>query len=168
MRVRAIVVALCVGGCAGSRAGAPAVVVPPRQPAKAPASASPPGRGDLELGLGAVTTAAAGVLVGVGSYEAWRGVTVRDYCRRPESIADPDYTVYCTTPLGGDPFVASVVSSTLSLTLAVPVAVAGALLLRRGVKLRRTWHEGQQGASMSLKTWTIGQHGAGLSFGLRF
>lgn len=167
MRAGAIVVALCVGGCAGSHAGAP-VVVPPRQSARAQGSGTPPGRGDLELGLGAVTTAVAGVLVAVGSYEAWRGVHVRSYCRRPESIADPEYSVYCTTPLGGDPFVAAVVSSTLSLTFAVPIAVGGALLLRRGVQLRRAWLRERRAPSMSVKTWSIGQHGAGLSFGLRF
>jgi hypothetical protein len=168
MRFRAIVAAACVCGCARSHASAPAVVVPRRQPPGGQTSGTPPGRGDVELGLGAVTAAVAAVLVGVGSYEAWRGVQVRSYCRRPDAPADPEYGVYCTTPLGGDPFVAAVVSSTLSLTFAVPIAVASGFLLRRGVTLRRAWRTEQVAGKMSLQPWSIGQHGAGLSFGLRF
>lgn len=168
MRVRTIAVAACVCGCARSHAGAPAVVVPPRQPPGAGSSAAPPGRGDVELGLGVVTAAVAGVLVGVGSHEAWRGVQVRNYCRRPGTTVDENYAAFCTTPLGGDPFVAAVVSSTLSLTFAVPIAVASGFLLRRGVLLREAWRRAQDSRNMSLRPWSIGHHGAGLSLGLRF
>lgn len=166
--LRAIVAAACLCGCARAQAGAPAVFVPPRQPPRAQTSSAPPGRGDVELGLGTVTAAVAAVLVGVGSYEAWRGVQVRSYCRRPDAATDPEYEAFCATPLGGDPFVAAVVSSTLSLTFAVPIAVAGGLLLRRGVALRRAWRNEQVIKNMALRPWSIGQHGGGLSFGLRF
>lgn len=167
MRGPAIVVALMVVGCAGAHANAPAVVVPSQPRARERAGATA-GRGDVELGLGAITVAVAGVLVGVGSYEAWRGVQVRNYCRGPFPASAADYNAFCTTPLGGDPFVAAVVSSSLSFAFAVPIAVAGGLLLRRGVVNRQAWRRAQENNKMSLRPWPMGQHGAGLSFGLAF
>lgn len=161
-----MIVALCVAGCAGAQRAA--VVVPPRQPPAAASRAATSERGDVELGLGAVTTAVAGVLVGVGTYEAWRGVQVRRYCTREGAFDDPEYDAFCTTPLGGDPFTAAVVSSSLSFAFAVPIAVAGGFLLRRGVAARRAWKAGPGVKNMSLRAWSNGQHGAGLSFGLRF
>src|SRR5690606_10888764 len=104
----------------------------PRQAGDAKPSGASEGRGEVELGLGAITVAVAGALVGVGSYEAWRGARLRNDCRGPDALAGADYSAFCTTPLGGDPFVAAVVSSALSFAFAVPIAAGGGLLLRRG------------------------------------
>jgi hypothetical protein len=108
------------------------------------------------------------VLVGVGSYEAWHAGWLRSYCSQPPAIDDTSREATCVGPLGGDPAVTATVSSVLSLTFAVPIAVGGALLLRRGVKLRRAWLKEQAAGKMSVRPWSNGQHGAGLSFGLAF
>ena len=159
--------ALSVGGCSCAHANAPTVVVPPTRTSRDTSSTST-GRGEVELGLGVVTTAVAVALVGVGGYEAWRGARVRSYCRGPYPVADASFEAFCLTPLGGDPFVSAVVSSTLSFAFAVPIAAAGGLLLRRGVSLRQAWRRSQGDKKMSLQPWRMGQHGAGLSLGLRF
>lgn len=164
MRARSMIVALCVSGCA--RAQAPGVVVPPRQPPAAGATASE--RGDVELGLGVVTTAAAGLLLGLGSYEAWRAVQLRRYCQREPGFLDFSNFVYCTTPLGGNAVTARAVSSALSFAFAVPIAVGGGFLLRRGVVARRAWKAAQPLNNMSLRTWSDGQRGGGLLLDLRF
>lgn len=159
-----MIVAMSLCGCA--RAHATAVVVPPRQPPASRAATSE--RGDVEIGLGVVTTAAAGVLVGLGGYEAFRAVRVRRYCSQSGSFDDPNYPTYCTTLLGGDPFVPAVVSSSLSFAFAVPIAVAGGFLLRRGIVARRNWKAARALSNMSVRPWSNGHHGAGLWFGLRF
>ena len=169
MRVAAVLVACAVVGCAAPRAGAPTVVVPPRG-AEAAGDPSRGGteRGDVELGLGAVVEAAAGVLVAVGGYQAARGIGIRRYCEDPASYDDKDRPLRCTGLLGGDPFVAAIVSSSLAFAFSVPVAVAGGFLLRRGVLTRRAWLKAQGAKNMSVRPWTNGQNAAGLSLGLRF
>lgn len=154
--------------CAGARSGPP-VVLPPRG-AESAGDLSRGGseRGDVELGLGVVVEAVAGSLVAVGAYQAARGVGVRRYCEDPASYDDKDRPLRCTTLFGGDPFVASIVSSSLAFAFSVPIAVAGGLLLRRGVLARRAWRNAQVPQNMSIQPWTNGQHGAGLSLGLRF
>jgi hypothetical protein len=155
-----VVVMLC--GCA--RAQGAAVVVPPRQPPP-PAISE---RGDVELGLGAVTAAVSGALVGVGTHEALRAVRVRAHCSGEGASSDPDSMIVCTGPLGGDPFVAAVVSSSLSFAFAVPIAVASGFLLRRGIVTRRAWKAAQSKHKMSVRPWSNGQTQFGLSFGLAF
>ena len=169
MRGVAAVVVAGVLGCAGPRADAPRVVVPPRgaEPA-GDLSRGGTDRGDIELGLGVVTEVVAGVLVAVGGYQAARGVQVRRYCEDPASFDDPARTLRCTTLLGGDPFVAAFVSSSLAFAFSIPVAVAGGFLIRRGVLTRRAWLKAQGEKNLSLRPWTDGRHGGGLSLGLRF
>lgn len=169
MRVAAVLVACAVVGCAAPRAGAPTVVVPPRG-AEAAGDPSRGGteRGDVELGLGAVVEMVAGSLVAFGAYQAARGVGVRRYCDDPASFDDKDRPLRCTGLLGGDPFVASIVSSSLAFAFSVPIAVAGGLLLRRGLLARRAWRKAQVPKTLSLEPWTNGQRGAGLSLGWRF
>ena len=169
MRVGAEVLLACAVGCAAPRAGGPTVVVPPRGgEAAGELSRAGKDRGDVELGLGAVVEAVAGVLVAVGGYQAARGVEVRRYCEDPASYDDKDRPLRCTGLLGGDPFVAAIVSSSLAFAFSVPVAVAGGFLLRRGVLTRRAWLKTQGAKNMSVRPWTNGQNAAGLSLGLRF
>lgn len=113
-----------------------------------------------------MTAAAAGALVAFGSYQAWRGVQIRRYCGASSSFDDPNYDVYCTTPFGGDPFVGAIVSSSLALALSAPIAVAGGLLLRRGVLIRRAWRQARP--KVSVHAWPAGWHGGGLSIGGAF
>ncbi|MDC0721031.1 hypothetical protein [Nannocystis bainbridge] len=162
MRALATIVAMLCGCARGSGA---AVVVPPRQPPPSRAPLSE--RGDVEIGLGAVTTAVAAALVGVGTFEAVRAARVREACRSG-AMSEIDETVVCSGPLGGDPFVAAVVSSSLSFAFAVPIAVGGGFLLRRGIVARKAWKSGQPGNKMSLRPWSNGQTHVGLTFGLRF
>lgn len=166
--MRAIAGILAVGlACARSDA-ASHVVVPPRgQEPAVDLSRGGTERGDVELGLGVVTSVVAASLVGHGGYQAWRGVEVRRYCDEPSSFDDPNYTVFCSTPFGGDPFVAAIVSSSLSFAFAVPIAVAGGFLLRRGVLTRRAWRA-RQAPKLSVQPWPIGQRGGGVSLGVSF
>jgi len=157
-----IVTMLC--GCA--RAHGSAVVMPPRQPPASRAAISE--RGDVEIGLGAVMAAVAGVLVGVGSYEAHRAVRTRSFCSHPDAGGHPEYSTHCMGPLGGDPYVAAVVSSSLSFAFAVPIAVASGFLLRRGIVTRRAWKAGRPIDKMSFRPWSNGQTNIGLTFGLAF
>lgn len=164
MRIAAALVAVCMAGCARAQQSSPRVVTPPR-------GAEPAGdlsrggteKGDVELALGAITGAVAGALIGVGSYEAWRAVQVRSYCQSPASFDDPNFPVFCSTPLGGDPFAAAIVSSSLSLAFSLPVAVASGFLLRRGVLARRAWRARATG--LSLRPWSDGQRAGGLALG---
>lgn len=171
MRIAAALVAVCVAGCARAQHGAngsPPVVVPPR--GAEPASDLSRGgaeKGDVELALGAVTGGVAAALIGVGGYEAWRAVQVRDYCQSPASFDDANYMAFCTTPLGGDPFVTAIVSSSLSLAFSLPVAVASGFLLRRGVLTRRAWHRARA-AKLSVGTWSAGQQAGGLRLRVDF
>ncbi|MCY0989828.1 hypothetical protein OV203_22005 [Nannocystis sp. ILAH1] len=162
MRASATIVAMLCG-CA--RAQGTAVVVPPRQPPPSLAPLSE--RGDVEIGLGAVTAAVSGALVGVGTYEAVRAVRVRSICTGQSADPERDPTIVCTGPLGGDPFVAAVVSSSLSFAFAVPIAVASGFLLRRGIATRRAWKAGANN-KMSVRPWSNGQTQFGLTFGLAF
>lgn len=152
--------------CGCARAHGTAVVVPPRQPPPSRAPLSE--RGDVEIGLGAATAAVSGALVGVGTYEAVRAVRVRSYCADPGSDPELDPTIVCTGPLGGDPFVAAVVSSSLSFAFAVPIAVASGFLLRRGIVTRRAWKAAQSVGKLSVRPWSNGQTHVGLTFGLAF
>lgn len=163
MRASSMIVALCVSGCA--RGQATGVVVPPRQP---PGAARASERGDVELGLGVVTAVVSGVLLGVGTYGAWRAAEVRRYCGKPEASDDREYDAFCTTPFGGDPAVGAAVSSSLSFAFAVPIAVASGFLLRRGVTARRAWQQARPASNLSLRAWSNGQHSAGLRLDLRF
>lgn len=164
MRSVAAVLSLALA-CARADAGS-RVIVPPRgaEPAGDPSRGGTE-RGDVELGLGVVTSAAAVSLVAFGSYQAARAVEVRRYCGQPASFDDPNYEVVCSTPFGGDPFVAAIVSSSLSFAFSVPIAIAGGFLIRRGVDARRAWRRAHK---VTLQPWPVGQRGGGLSLGLAF
>jgi hypothetical protein len=176
MRSAALLVAVCLAGCARAQQdpaargakGSPPVILPPR--GAEPASDLSRGgaeKGDVELALGAVTGGVAAALIGVGSYEAWRAVQVRNYCQSSDSFDDADYMVFCTTPLGGDPFVTAIVSSSLSLAFSLPVAVASGFLLRRGVLTRRAWQKARN-TKLSVTPWSMGQQAGGLRLRVDF
>ena len=159
-------------GCAG-RAD-PNVVLPERisrSNASTP-DPGPPDRGDIEIALGVVTTAVAATLVVLGGLSARQAATLRDICRgSPAYISEmPDPRCFDST--GFDPFVAATVSSALAFTFAVPIAVGGGFLLRKGVRMRQVFRSefrSEQGAAkLSLRPWLEGQRGAGLGLSLRF
>lgn len=155
-------------GCAG-RAD-PNVVLPER-PGRGKARAPDPGptdRGGLEIALGAVTTAVAATLVVLGSFGAREAATLRDICRGPPDFISQLPDPRCMDPTGFDPFVAATVSSALAFTFAVPIAVGGGFLLRKGVRMRRAFRREQGAANLSLRPWLEGQRGAGLGLSLRF
>jgi len=166
---RGVALALALAtGCAG-RAD-PNVVLPERV-GRGKSSAQNPGpsdRGDIEIVLGAVTTAVAATLLVLGSFGARQAATLRDICRgRQDFITElPDSR--CVDPTGFDPVVAATVSSALAFTFAVPIAVGGGFLLRKGVRMRRAYHREQGAARLSLRPWIEGQRGAGLGLSLRF
>jgi hypothetical protein len=174
MRIAATLVAVCVAGCARAQhdravggKGSPPVVLPPRGAEPASDLSRGADRGDVELALGAVTGGVAAALIGVGSYEAWRAVQVRSYCQSPDSFDDANYMAFCTTPLGGDPFVTAIVSSSLSLAFSLPVAVASGFLLRRGVLMRRAWQKARS-TKLSVAPWSMGQQAGGLRLRVDF
>jgi len=123
-------------------------------------------RGDIEIALGAVTTAVATTLVVLGSYGAYQASTLRGICSGDiiRDLPDPR----CVDPTGFDPVVAATVSSALAFTFAVPIAVGGGFLLRKGVRMRRAYQREQAATKLSFRPWLEGQRGAGLAFSLRF
>lgn len=155
-------------GCGGRPV--PGVVTPER-----PTRAAPQGkdRGDVEISLGSVTTAVAATLVGLGIYGAWRSVKIREYCSAPPDVitefdtTDPVYESVCNDLSGVDPGRAAAVSSGLSLAFAVPIAIGGGFLLRKGVRMRQAWKRVHvQG--LSLRPWAPAGRGAGVTFGFAF
>lgn len=161
-----LVVLAAAVGCGGRQV--PGVVLPERA-GKVPPKGQD--RGDIEIALGAVTAGVAATLVGLGVHSAWRSAVLRDYCaREPDSITeietpDPVYQSYCADIIGLDPARASAISSGLAFAFAVPVAVAGGFLLRKGVRMRKEYKR-VHGAA--LRPWAPGMRGVGLTFGFAF
>ena len=166
---RALALALALAsGCAGHTD--PNVVLPERL-SRSKASGpdpGPPDRGDIEITLGVVTTAVAAMLVVLGSFSARQAATLRDICRGPQDYIGELPDPRCVDPTGFDPFVGATVSSALAFTFAVPIAVGGGFLLRKGVRMRQAFRNEQSAAKLSLRPWLEGQRGAGLGLSLRF
>lgn len=152
-------------GCGGRPV--PGVITPERATREAPRGRD---RGDIEIALGSVTTAVAATLVGIGVYGVWRSAKIREYCSAPpvyiDEVEDDDlYDSVCTDLSGADPARATAASGGLSLAFAVPIAVGGAFLLRKGVRMREAWKRVQ---GLSLQPWAPAGRGAGVTFGFAF
>ena len=166
--------ALGVGGM-GAQAGCarrsdPYVVVPERSGGPA-AAAKGRDRGDVEIGLGAVTGAVAVTLMVLGGFAARRAGYLRERCGPPSIIVevpDPQYEADCVDPTGFDPVVAASVSSALAFVIAVPIAVGSGFLVRKGVGMRRAFFKAQAQGGLSLRPWIEGGRAAGLGLSLRF
>jgi hypothetical protein len=163
--------AIALSGCASREK--PGVVLPTARRASAPKD-GPRGRdrGDIEIALGAVTTAVAATLVVFGAVNAYRASYVREYCSPSNGpileLPDPERESTCTDPLGMDPFVSATVSSALAFAFAVPIAAGGGILLRNGIRLRRAYQKANS-KQVSLRPWLDAPRGgAGLSLSLRF
>lgn len=172
----ALGVALVVGSLGGcARRAPPGVILPEPRGGKTPRDLSRTGRdrGDIEIGLGAVTTAVAATLVVLGAVGIKRTLDLRAYCtadRPPTFVPDPVREASCTAPLGFDPVRGGFISSGLAFAFAVPIAVGGGFLLRKGVTMRKDFKNKEREAvrkSMSLRPWLNGQ-GAGLGLNFRF
>lgn len=167
----ALAVALAPVACA--RRAPPGVVLPEPRGARTPGDLSTKGRdrGDIEIGLGAVTTAVATTLVILGAVGIKRTLDLRGYCtaeRPPTFVPDPVREASCTSPLGFDPVRGGFISSGLAFAFALPIAVGGAFLLKKGVGMRKDYKQREAvRKSMSLRPWLNGQ-GAGLGLALRF
>lgn len=174
----ALVCVVMVGpsiGCAGRTP--PGVILPDSRGARTSRDVSPTGRdrGDIEIALGAVTTAVAATLVVLGAVSAAKAAYIRGYCSDDSGVITelpvPEREATCTDPLGFDPFKTATVSAVLSFAFAVPIAAGGGVLLRKGVKMRRAYMQMQQNErrQLSLRPWLGGPRGgAGLSLSLRF
>ena len=130
-------------------------------------------RGDVEIALGAVTTAVATTLVILGAVGIQRTVALGAYCGQPPNYIDErpggQRDAACSDPLGIDPVVAGAVSSGLAIAFAVPIAVGGGFLLRKGVRMRRDYKAREDvRKSMSLRPWLDGQRGGGLGLAFKF
>lgn len=166
-----------VGGCA--RRTPPGVVLPERGEQATPTGRD---RGDIEIALGAVTTAVATTLVVLGAVAAAKAAHIRSYCADDGTgpiteFPSPEREATCTDPLGLDPFKTAAVSAGLSFAFAVPIAAGGGVLLRKGVKMRRAYMQLQklEKHQVLLRPWFGGPPGggargggAGLSLSLRF
>lgn len=160
----AVVVAALAVGCA--RRTDPSVVLPGRG-APTPGDVSRAGRdrGDVEIALGAVTIAVATTLVVLGSVGLYRALALRSTCAAESAIEPPE----CVDPLGLNPVTGGLVSGSLALAFAVPIAAGGGVLLRKGVRMRREFMRRQGPKSLSLRPWIDGRHGgAGLGLGFQF
>ena len=168
-RLRGVALVLALATACAGRAE-PNVVLPERVGRGTSTSrdlSQPRDRGDIEIALGAVTTAVAATLVVLGSVSAYQAATLRGICGSQDYIdelTDPR----CIDPTGFDPVVAATVSSALAFTFAVPIAVGGGFLLRKGVRMRRAYQREQAATKLSFRPWLEGQRGAGLALSLRF
>lgn len=164
----AVVTLSLLVGCARARETSPPVVMPRGPQPAGDLSRGGTERGDVELAVGAVTTAVAGTLLGLGAYEAYRASELRRFCGDPAALGDPDYEAYCYTPLGADAGRAAIISSALAFAFAVPIAVGGGFLLRRGVATRKAWLRRRAEHKLSVGPWSQGQHGGGVVLRVNF
>jgi len=115
--------------------------------------------GVLVIGLASVTLATAGALVAFGAIQIQRGRDKQEVC----SI-DPELNE-CQI----DRPVVRFASAGLSLGLLVPVAVAGALRLRKGVRIRRDYKAFHQGQKVETRLMGgLGARGGHLGLRVRF
>ncbi|MCA9660603.1 MAG: hypothetical protein KC486_19840 [Myxococcales bacterium] len=121
-------------------------------------------RGAVEFALAGVTGALSITLITLGGVQLKRSYEIRDYC--DDHTTDP-----ACTPLTGDPYVAGVISSSLSFFFAVPSAIASGFLLRRGLRTRRdydVWQAKNPGLAGARVTPWLRRGGGGVGINLRF
>lgn len=122
----------------------------------------------MEIALGAVTAGVAATLVVLGAYSLYRGQELQRYCSEA-SIIDAAQSSICNDVTGFDPVRGARISGGLALALAVPIAVGGGLLLRKGIRIRRDWQRQRKGPTgLTLRPWLMGQQAAGVDLGFRF
>ncbi len=172
LAVALITSALFTGACAHKR---PALVVitsansPTPKAAKADKDLSHGGteNGVIEFALAGVTASLAASLLVLGGFQIRRGQEYQEYCSMAWTIPPPE----CQTLTGGNTVRAAKISAGLSFTLAVPIGIASAFLLRRGLRIRRdalAWRQQNPALSnLSLAPWTK-RKGGGLALQLRF
>lgn len=117
-------------------------------------------RGALEITLGSLLIGLSGVLIGRGIWEIPRARALDDACAAG-TTDDP------ACDMLENPGRTGRISAGLSFGFAVPIAVAGSLLLARGVRIHRDhrkWHRTHQ---VGLAPW-LGSRGAGLGLRARF
>lgn len=116
--------------------------------------------GALEITLGSVLLGLTGVLIGRGIWEIPRASKLEQACAA-DTTSDPA----CTTLR--HPGRTGRISAGLSLGFAVPIGVAGSLLLARGVRIHkdnRAWHRAHDIALRPV----VGSRGVGLVLEARF
>lgn len=116
-------------------------------------------QGALEITLGSLLIGLSGVLVGRGIWEIPRARALEDACAAG-TTDDPACELENPGRTGR-------ISAGLSLGFAVPIAIAGSLLLARGVRIHRdhrTWHRAHR---VALAPW-VGSRGAGFGLWARF
>ncbi|MEZ4385922.1 MAG: hypothetical protein R3A79_31675 [Nannocystaceae bacterium] len=170
MRSHAATLALSLisaGACAHGGA-APPVITSANSPAAeerdADLSRGGAERGAVEFALAGVTGALSVTLIALGGAQLHRAYEIRDYC--DEHANDP-----ACSPLTGDPYVAGVVSSSLSFFFAVPSAIASGFLIRRGLRTRRdydAWRAKNPGLAGARVTPWMRQGGGGVGLHVRF
>lgn len=119
-------------------------------------------RGVLELTLGSVVGATAGLLVGRGGWELVRARRIEEDC------AMGSEAIECQ--LFDRPGRQARIAATLSFGFAGVLGLASGFLLARGIRTHRDWREWKaQNARLSVQPWAAVRHaGGGLSLRLRF
>ena len=123
--------------------------------------------GAIEFALAGVTAGLSSTLVVLGGLQVRRSLEIRDYCAMAWTFTPEE----CQTLTGADPERAAKISAGLSFSLAVPITIASAFLLRRGLRIRRhalAWRQANPAlSSLRLAPWTQ-RRGGGLSLRFRF
>lgn len=123
--------------------------------------------GVIEFALAGVTASLAASLLMLGGFQVRRGQELQKHCAMAWTFTPKE----CQTFTGGDPERAAKISAGLSFTLAVPIGVASAFLLRRGLRIRRdalAWHRQNPALSnLRLAPWTR-HKGGGLALQFHF
>lgn len=119
-------------------------------------------RGVLELSLGSVVAASAGLLVGRGAWEVVRARRIEDDCAMGSAAIECE--------LFTRPGRQARIAAGLSFGFAGVLGLASGFLLVRGIRIHRDWREWHaQNARLSLQPWASLRHrGGGLSLRLRF
>lgn len=115
--------------------------------------------GVLVLGLASVTLATAGALIAFGAVQIKRGQDKQEVCNIDPALNE------CQI----DRPVVRFASAGLSFGLSIPVAVAGALWMRKGVRIRRDYKAFHQGQKVETRViGQVGRGGANVGLRLRF
>ena len=153
-----VVVAMVVtSACAGRKD--PNVIMPAKTKPAAP-DPRQHGRGDMELVVGSLTVGVAATMTVFGSVMAARAASLRAFC--DSTTYHPNRIERCFDALMLRMDTGLAISSGLSFAMAVPVAAAGGLLLRRGIRLRRA-----AGPKMQVQP-TFSGTGGGLTLQVQF
>lgn len=113
--------------------------------------------GILELTLGSIATTVSAVLIGRGGWELARADEAREHC--DDGSIDPACS--STNPARGN-----YIAAGLSFGFSVPIAIAGGLLLARGVRIHRDYRA-HRAREVTVRSWGSAD-GAGLSVRWRF